>query len=148
MVCSYHHVLPLYELDYALQGICLVEYIVGMDWEVEFYELFELEFNDLAREVQDELLAKAQLLATFGPELGRPHVDTLNGSRYQNMKELRFQALDGVWRVAFAFDKSRRAILLVAGDKSGGSQSKFYKTLIKRADSRFDDHLKKQLENL
>jgi hypothetical protein len=64
------------------------------------------------------------------------------------MKELRFQASDGVWRVAFAFDKSRRAILLVAGDKSGGSQSKFYKTLIKRADSRFDDHLKKHLENL
>jgi hypothetical protein len=57
------------------------------------------------------------------------------------MKELRFDAAGGVWRVAFAFDPKRRAILLVAGDKSGGSQKRFYRELIRKADQRFDEHL-------
>ena len=57
------------------------------------------------------------------------------------MKELRFDAADGVWRVAFAFDPIRGAILLVCGDKSGGGEKKFYKRLIGRADERFDKHL-------
>jgi hypothetical protein len=57
------------------------------------------------------------------------------------MKELRFKAADGVWRVAFAFDPRRYAILLVAGDKSGGSEKRFYQQLIKIADDRFDAHL-------
>ncbi len=57
------------------------------------------------------------------------------------MKELRFDADNGVWRVAFAFDPERKAVLLVAGDKSGGSQRKFYKKLIIKADDRFDEHL-------
>jgi hypothetical protein len=57
------------------------------------------------------------------------------------MKELRFDAADGVWRVAFAFDPKRQAVLLVAGDKSGGSEKRFYRQLIAKADERFDDHL-------
>ena len=69
-----------------------------------------------------ELLALSRLLQQFGPQLGRPRVDTLNGSRHANMKELRFSAADGEWRVAFAFDPTRSAILLVAGDKSGVSK--------------------------
>jgi len=81
------------------------------------------------------------LLGKFGPQLGRPRVDTLNGSRHANMKELRFSAADGEWRVAFAFDPKRRAILFVAGDKSGGSEKRFYRELIRKADSRFDAHL-------
>ena len=68
-------------------------------------------------------------------------VDTLNGSRHANMKELRFTADGGVWRVAFAFDPKRKAILLVAGDKSGISERRFYKQLIKKAGERFDTHL-------
>ncbi len=112
-----------------------------MDWIVEFYEDFEPEFEDLVEEVQDELLAQARLLETFGPELGRPRVDTLNGSQHANMKELRFIAAGGVWRVAFAFDPRRHAILLIAGDKSGSSQKRFYKQLIKKADARFNAHL-------
>lgn len=55
------------------------------------------------------------------------------------MKELRFYADDGVWRVAFAFDPERSAVLLVGGDKSGGSEQKFYKTLMRLADARFSD---------
>lgn len=68
-------------------------------------------------------------------------MDTLKGSHHANMKELRFNAADGEWRVAFALDPKRRAILLVAGDKSGGSAKRFYRELIRKADERFDAHL-------
>jgi hypothetical protein len=112
-----------------------------MKWSVQLHPAFEPEFLSLAPEVQDELLAKTLLLQEYGPNLQRPHVDTLNGSSHSNMKEIRFNAADGVWRVAFAFDSQRQAILLVAGDKSGGSQRKFYRQLIAKADSRFDEHL-------
>ena len=112
-----------------------------MSWDVLFYEAFDAEFEDLSEVVQDELLAHARLLEEFGPQLGRPRVDTLNGSKHANLKELRFDADDGVWRVAFAFDPRRKAILLVCGDKSGGSEKRFYKKLLKKADERFDDHL-------
>jgi len=95
----------------------------------------------LAEEVQDELLAQAKLLETFGPQLGRPRVDTLKGSRYPNMKELQFEAVGRVWRVAFAFDPNRQAILLVAGNKAGTSEKRFYKQLIAKADARFTTHL-------
>lgn len=71
----------------------------------------------------------------------RPGADTLAGSKHANMKELRFEAAGGVWRVAYAFDPDRKAILLVAGNKSGVSQKRFYKSLIARADQRFDEHL-------
>ena len=69
--------------------------------------------------------------------------DTLNGSKHANMKELRCDTHDGVWRVAFAFDTERKALLLTAGDKSGVSQKLFYKKLIKTADARFDAHLER-----
>ena len=112
-----------------------------MTWEVRLAPEFEPEFMQLSAAVQTELLAHAQLLSQFGPQLGRPRVDTLNGSKHANMKELRFDADDGVWRVAFAFDIVREAILLVAGDKSGSSEARFYRGLIKKGDSRFDAHL-------
>ena len=112
-----------------------------MSWNVLFHEVFEPEFDNLPEAVQDELLAHARLLEEFGPTLGRPRVDTLNGSRHANMKELRFDAGGGVWRVAFAFDPKRQAILLVCGDKSGGGEKRFYKRLIKKADARFEEHV-------
>jgi len=115
-----------------------------MLWVVAFHEDFEPEFDKLSAPVQDELLAEAKFVERFGPEAGRPHVDKLKGSRYANMKELRFEAENGEWRVAFAFDPKRRAILLVAGDKSGVSQKKFYKRLIATADSRYKQHLERQ----
>jgi len=112
-----------------------------VSWAVLFHDAFDSEFVDLSEAVQDELLAQAKLLEQFGPTLGRPRVDTLKGSRHANMKELRFDADDGVWRVAFAFDPNRRAVLLVAGDKSGGSEKRFYRQLVRTADQRFDEHL-------
>ena len=112
-----------------------------MTWTVAFGDEFDEEFETLSNAVQEELLASARLLGDFGPQLARPHADTLNDSSFANMKELRFEADDGVWRVAFAFDPERKAILLIAGDKSGISQKRFYKALIKKADTRFQAHL-------
>lgn len=115
--------------------------IARMTWTVTFHEDFDREFESLPESVQDGLLAHAGLLKEFGPGLGRPRVDTLKGSRHRNMKELRFEAADGVWRFAFAFDPNRQAIVLVGGDKSGVSEKRFYRQLIKKADDRFDDHI-------
>lgn len=115
-----------------------------MTWEVEFGDEFDGEFEGLPEEVQNEILAGAGVLEQRGPTAGRPRVDTLNGSRHANMKELRFDAAGGVWRVAFAFDPDRKAILLVAGDKSGGNEGRFYKGLIKMADQRYDRHLERR----
>lgn len=112
-----------------------------MPWNVLFHDDFYAEFQVMGSTLQDELLAHAQLLQEFGPHLGRPTVDTLKGSKYANMKELRFDCEGGVWRVAFAFDTERAAILLVGGDKGGADQRRFYKRLIVSADARFDGHL-------
>lgn len=114
---------------------------MSMSWNVEFYPLFAQEFLDFSEAVQDALLAEVGMLEKYGPLLNRPHVDTLNGSKHTNMKELRFRADNGVWRAAFAFDPKRQAIVLIAGDKSGMSDKQFYKQLIKKADERFDNHL-------
>ncbi len=115
-----------------------------MPWRVEFGDEFDDEFDRLDGDVRRELLAHLKVLQRRGPRLGRPHVDTLNDSRHANMKELRFKAANGVWRVAFAFDPDRKAIILVAGDKSGGSGRRFYKELIRTADERFDRHLRRR----
>jgi len=115
-----------------------------MQWTVLFADEFEPEFDSLPLQVQDAILARALLLEREGPALGRPHADTLTGSKHANMKELRCNAADGVWRIAFAFDPDRQAILLVGGDKSGGSEKRFYRQLIARADERFDNHLQRR----
>lgn len=112
-----------------------------MRWAVLFEPAFEAEFEAMPETVQDELLAHGGLLEVMGPLLQRPHADTLKGSKHANMKELRFEAAHGVWRVAYAFDPKRRAILLVAGDKSGQAERRFYRHLIEKADRRFDAHL-------
>ena len=112
-----------------------------MNWRVEFHDEFFKEFQTFDDDVQDSIVAKAKLLEVFGSKLGRPHVDTLIGSPFANMKELRVDAGRGVWRIAFAFDPERKAILLVAGDKKGKSQKRFYKELLRIANSRFEQHL-------
>jgi hypothetical protein len=112
-----------------------------MTWTILFHDAFDAEFGALVEELQDELFAHAKLLSEFGPDLGRPTVDTLKGSGHANMKELRFSWNGQVWRVAFAFDPQRQAILLVGGDKGGADQRRFYKRLLKVADERYDEHL-------
>ena len=109
-------------------------------WVVEFHEEFLPEFRQYSETVRRHVYSLIEMLKTFGPQLGRPRVDTLKGSKHSNMKELRFDADDGVWRIAFAFDLNQNAILLVGGDKSGVSKDKFYRRLIANADRRFDRH--------
>jgi hypothetical protein len=111
------------------------------EWVVRFHEEFATEFPRLSLLVQQKILSLAGLLKNTGPQPGRPFVDTLNGSKHANMKELRVDADNGIWRVAFAFDPKRRAILLVCADKTGIPKTRFYRNLITVADSRFDRHL-------
>jgi hypothetical protein len=114
--------------------------IITMSWTVLFHDDFDQELIKHDEDLQDELLAHANLLQEFGPNLGRPTVDTLKGSSYPNMKELRFNWMGEVWRVAFAFDPLRQAVLLVAGDKSSVNQKRFYARLIDIADARYKEH--------
>lgn len=67
--------------------------------------------------------------------------NALKGSSHPNMKELRFEAMNDEWRVAFAFDPKRVAVMLVGGGKVGSSEKRFYKALIKKADERYKRHL-------
>lgn len=108
-----------------------------MPWRVTFHPDFGAEFESFSREVRIALASSLRLLEVGGPTLGRPTVDTLKGSKVANLKELRFAADGGVWRVAFAFDGQRIAVLLAAGDKAGVSEDRFYRTLIAKAEQRW-----------
>ena len=81
-----------------------------MQWVVSNHEAFEDEYDALPPTVRFALLAELMLLRTYGPALGRPHVDTLSGSQYANMKELRFNAGGGV-----AFEDERWRTCVVSG---------------------------------
>jgi hypothetical protein len=110
-------------------------------WAVGFHEEFFAEFQGWSEQVQDALLTQASKLRLFGLRLDGPPWDTLKGSSFANMKELRFDAESGVWRVAFAFDPERKAILLCGGSKTGVSRDRFYEMLIRTADKRYTNHL-------
>jgi hypothetical protein len=90
-----------------------------MAWTVAFHPRFAAEVDDYSGDGRRGLIAVAMLFADAGPQLRRPLCDTLAGSRHANMKELRFVADDGMWRIAFAFDPERQAILLAGGDRPG-----------------------------
>ena len=96
-------------------------------WPIRTTSQFDEWFADLDDDSRVEVIAKIELLKLLGPALKRPHADTLKGSRHANMKELRADTADSVLRIAFAFDPDRVGILLVAGDKSGVSQRRFYR---------------------
>ena len=111
-----------------------------MAWEVEFTAEFETWWGDLNPDQQEALTARVGLLSEFGPGLGRPVVDRIEGSRHAHMKELR-ASKDGALRVLFAFDPRRTAILLLGGDKSG-QWIAWYARAIPEADWLFDEHLR------
>lgn len=98
-----------------------------MSWTVLLHDAFAAEFRAFNADLQDELLAHAKLLAEFGPNLGRPTVDALKGSKHGNTKELRFAWAGGVWRIAFAFDPKRQAIRrassLARGNEGKGAET-------------------------
>lgn len=97
--------------------------------------------NDLDVGAHDAIAADVRVLEEIGPQLGRPYVDTLEDSRHTNLKELRTHYGHHQYRIAFAFDPKRQAILLLGGDKTGANQRRFYKDLIRQADAILDHHL-------
>lgn len=111
-----------------------------MAWSIITHEAFDNWLLVQPEAVQVNVLAHAELLAEYGPTLGRPYVDTVKGSRHSNMKELRIQQGGDPFRVLFAFDPARRAILLLGGNKRGNKR--WYKANIPLADRRMDEHLR------
>ena len=109
-------------------------------WEVIYHEQFEEEMQGFPEPVQDKILERVKVLKEEGPNLPRPYVDKLQASTHNNMKELRVPVGRNAWRVAFAFDPDRRAILLVGAMKAG-SVGRFYKRLAAKADKRYREHL-------
>ena len=110
-----------------------------MAWDVEYTDEFEEWWNELGESEQEDIDASVRLLEQIGPSLARPHVDTVNGSKHSNMKELRTQSDGRPFRTLFAFDPRRCAILLIGGDKTG--DERFYDRMIPVADKLYDDHL-------
>ena len=110
-------------------------------WNVVTTDEFDCWLGDQAEDCLRQVARVTSMLEISGPALGRPYADTLKGSRYQNMKELRINAKRMAVRIAFVFDPQRNAILLVAGDKRGVSKQRFYRQLIEKADRLYTQHL-------
>lgn len=110
-------------------------------WQILVSAEFTLWFDTLPEVVQLAITNKIALLRQLGPELRRPHADTLKNSKHRNMKELRVDEAGQVIRIAFAFDPIRRGIVLCGGAKQGLAKNKFYTALIRRADRIYDEHL-------
>jgi hypothetical protein len=108
-------------------------------WEVEYTDEFGAWWDTLDEGEQESLAASVEVLRRVGPNLGRPHADTVIGSRHSNMKELRTQHQGRPLRTLFAFDPRRSAILLIGGDKTG--DNRFYERMVPLADQLFDEHL-------
>lgn len=110
-----------------------------MAWNVELTDEYIAWWNTLADGEQADLACSIDLLEEKGPQLGRPHADTVHGSRHSNMKELRTQSGGKPLRSIFAFDPRRTAILLIGGDKTG--DDRFYDRMIPLADDLYDVYL-------
>lgn len=110
-----------------------------MAWEIEFTEEFEKWWDELSQEEQGGVDAKIRLLMELGPNLGRPNADSLaKMSKHPNMKELRIQHSGDPYRVLFAFNPRRVAILLLGGRKPDQG---WYTNAIAKADQLYDEHL-------
>jgi hypothetical protein len=115
----------------------------GGVWKVELSDLFFEWFAQQDESLREDMIAALTLLEQEGPHLGRPHVDTLYGSRLSNLKELRVQSDGRPIRGFFVFDPERNAIVLCAGNKKGQDEKRFYKEMIKTAESEYSRHLEK-----
>ena len=110
-------------------------------WTVESTPEFEEWFESLDASEQHSVAQGVDGLEAGGPFQGRPLVDTLKGSRHRNMKELRVQHRGDPYRIFFAFDPRRVAILLIGGNKA--NDERFYKRLMPVAERLYDEHLNK-----
>jgi hypothetical protein len=110
-----------------------------MKWEIEYTEEFERWWDTLSEDEQESVAVSVGLLELMGPNLPRPHSDTVKGSRFNNMKELRTQHAGNPYRTLYAFDPRRTAILLIGGNKTGDND--WYQKYIPIADRLYTDHL-------
>ncbi|RJT20780.1 type II toxin-antitoxin system RelE/ParE family toxin [Buttiauxella izardii] len=110
-------------------------------WEVITTDVFDEWYLAQDKAVRVNVLAAIGILEESGPLLGRPYVDTLNGSEFANMKELRIQHAGDPIRAFFIFAPSRRAIILCAGCKAGQNEKSFYQKMIRLAESEYYKHL-------
>lgn len=111
------------------------------EWNVILQDPVLAWFKTLKQEDLLKIYASLELLSTEGPQLGRPYVDTLQGAKYPNLKELRVQSALSVFRLFFIFDPIRQAIILCGGDKKGKKEKNFYKTMIALAEQTYDHYL-------
>ena len=113
------------------------------EWLVDLHPEFRGWLDELMdNTLREEILKHAKALKYMGPGAGRPLVDTVKGSKFPNMKELRMQHAGDPWRFLFAFDPERHAIVLVGGNKAG--KPDWYDVNIPIADARYADHLRRQ----
>jgi hypothetical protein len=110
-----------------------------MRWKTEGTREFKEWWETLPESEQRQIIFCVEVLREEGPNAGRPYVDSVKGSRYLNMKELRPTS---TIRVFFAFDPRRMAVLLIGGDKRGKSK-RFYRQMISKADKIYDAHLRR-----
>jgi hypothetical protein len=108
-------------------------------WTIIRTEELAAWIKDLDDDAKEAIYHHLLILKELGPSLGRPYVDSVKESKHKNMKELRVSTKKRVFRIFFAFDPERTAILLIAGDKRG--DKRFYQQIIPQADQLFDDHL-------
>ncbi|MDU1059274.1 MAG: type II toxin-antitoxin system RelE/ParE family toxin [Leclercia adecarboxylata] len=113
-------------------------------WEVETTDTFDEWFHNQKQALKEDVLAAMYILSEYGPQLGRPLVDTIKGSQFTNMKELRIQHAGDPVRAFFAFDPGRKAIILCAGNKTVTVEKRFYKQMIVIADAEFSKYLANQ----
>ena len=111
-----------------------------MEWKIEYTDEFEKWWDTLNVGEQEAIAASVGLLEKLGPNLPRPHADTVKGSKFTNMKELRTQHAGEPYRTLYAFDPRRTAILLIGGNKTGSKN--WYLTHVPLADRLFAKHLK------
>jgi hypothetical protein len=116
-----------------------------MRWEVEYTDEFGAWWDGLSEDEQDSINFGVRLLQERGPHLKRPHADTLDDSKYPNMKELRCQHEGRPYRVLYAFDPRRIGIMLIGGDKTGNPD--WYQEYIPKADALYEQHLKEITQN-
>ena len=129
--------------DLALRDV-FYDIMCTVTWDVEFTDEFFVWWSGLTRAVQDALGAKVYLLERRGPALGFPHSSKVVTSRHAHLRELRVQYRGRPYRLIYAFDPRRMAILLLGGDKTG--DDRFYDVIVSRADALYDVHLRELRE--
>nr|WP_325308798.1 type II toxin-antitoxin system RelE/ParE family toxin [Longimicrobium sp.] len=117
---------------YARRGIL-------MAWRVRGTLIFDAWYDELNEREREDVIASVDLLKAAGPHLGFPHSSAINGSKHPHMRELRIQHAGRPYRILYAFDPKRAAILLMGGDKTG--DNRWYDRAIRLADRLYDEHL-------